>query len=70
MNIIIGSHVWVEDPGIAWIDGQVSKINGQEAEIQTTDGRKVLPSYNLNKLLNFLDPHFIFIIRANCKLHP
>lgn len=41
MNIIVGSHVWVEDPGIAWIDGQVSKINGQEAEIQTTDGRKV-----------------------------
>jgi len=48
VNIIIGSHVWVEDPGIAWIDGQVSKINGQEAEIQTTDGRKVV--VNLSKI--------------------
>ncbi|KAL0005461.1 hypothetical protein SO802_013022 [Lithocarpus litseifolius] len=48
VNIIVGSHVWVEDPGIAWIDGQVSKINGQEAEIQTTDGRKVVA--NLSKI--------------------
>ncbi|XP_050275237.1 myosin-9 [Quercus robur] len=48
VNIIVGSHVWIEDPGIAWIDGQVSKINGQEAEIQTTDGRKVVA--NLSKI--------------------
>ncbi|KAF3969569.1 hypothetical protein CMV_006649 [Castanea mollissima] len=48
VNIIVGSHVWVEDPGIAWIDGQVSKINGQEAEIQTTDGRKVVA--NISKI--------------------
>ncbi len=41
MNIIVGSHVWAEDPNLAWIDGQVSKINGQEAEIQTTNGKKV-----------------------------
>lgn len=44
INIIVGSHVWVEDPEIAWIDGTVSKINGNEVEIQTTDGRKVIPS--------------------------
>ncbi|XP_023898753.2 myosin-9 [Quercus suber] len=48
VNINVGSHVWVEDPGKAWIDGQVSKINGQEAEIQTTDGRKVVE--NLSKI--------------------
>ncbi|KAM4108743.1 hypothetical protein ACB094_03G068500 [Castanea mollissima] len=48
VNIIVGSHVWVEDPGIAWIDGQVSKINGQEAEIETTDGRKVVA--NISKI--------------------
>lgn len=41
MNIIVGSHVWVEDPDLAWVDGQVSKINGQEAEILTTKGKKV-----------------------------
>lgn len=41
VNIIVGSHVWVEDPELAWIDGQVLKINGQELEIQATNGKKV-----------------------------
>lgn len=42
MNIIVGSHVWVEDPTVAWIDGQVSKIKGKEVEIETTNGNKVI----------------------------
>ncbi|KAJ7978140.1 Myosin [Quillaja saponaria] len=42
VNIIVGSHVWVEDPGLAWVDGQVTNINGQEAEIGTADGKKVV----------------------------
>jgi myosin-5 len=41
VNIIVGSHVWVEDPELAWVDGQVSKINGEEVEIQSTNGKKV-----------------------------
>lgn len=40
-NIIEGSQVWVEDPSVAWIDGEVSKIKGDTAEIRTTDGKKV-----------------------------
>ncbi|KAL3531251.1 hypothetical protein ACH5RR_010573 [Cinchona calisaya] len=48
VNIIVGSHVWVEDPSIAWIDGQVTKINGNEIEIQLSDGRKVVE--NLSKI--------------------
>ncbi|CAH2080653.1 unnamed protein product [Thlaspi arvense] len=36
MNVIVGSHVWVEDPEEAWIDGEVLRIDGQEVEIQTT----------------------------------
>ncbi|KAF3452326.1 hypothetical protein FNV43_RR02759 [Rhamnella rubrinervis] len=48
VNIIVGSHVWVEDPEIAWTDGQVSKINGQEVEIQTSNGKKVVA--NLSKI--------------------
>lgn len=43
INIIVGSQVWVEDLEISWIDGTVSKINGNVVEIQTTDGRKVIP---------------------------
>ncbi|KMS98094.1 hypothetical protein BVRB_4g095730 [Beta vulgaris subsp. vulgaris] len=42
VNIIVGSHVWVEDPDSAWIDGQVVKISGQEAEIEASDGKKVV----------------------------
>lgn len=41
VNIIVGSHVWAEDAEIAWVDGEVVKINGEEAEIQTTNGKKV-----------------------------
>ncbi|CAL5208434.1 unnamed protein product [Lathyrus oleraceus] len=47
-NIIVGSHVWIEDPEVAWIDGQVLKINGKDAEIETSDGKKVVA--NLSKI--------------------
>ncbi|XP_059660383.1 myosin-9-like [Cornus florida] len=48
VNIIVGSHVWVEDPDVSWIDGQVSKINGEEVEIHASDGKTVVA--NLSKL--------------------
>lgn len=41
VNIIVGSHVWIEDPEVAWLDGLVSKITGQEAEIEASNGKKV-----------------------------
>lgn len=41
VNIIVGSHVWVEDPALAWIDGQVSRIDGQDVHVQTTNGKRV-----------------------------
>ncbi|GAU13538.1 hypothetical protein TSUD_346420, partial [Trifolium subterraneum] len=49
VNIIVGSHVWVEDPDVSWIDGQVSKITGQDAEIEATNGKKVVAK--LSKIL-------------------
>ncbi|CAL5046962.1 unnamed protein product [Urochloa decumbens] len=48
VNIIVGSHVWAEDPGICWVDGEVVKINGEEAEIQAINGKKIIA--NLSKL--------------------
>ncbi|OIW05358.1 hypothetical protein TanjilG_28823 [Lupinus angustifolius] len=42
VNIIVGSHVWIEDHEIAWIDGEVTEINGRNAKIITTNGRKVV----------------------------
>ncbi|KAI3984772.1 hypothetical protein MKX01_039389, partial [Papaver californicum] len=41
VNIIVGSNVWIEDASLAWIDGKVSNINGKEAEIETSSGKKV-----------------------------
>ncbi|XP_027934227.1 myosin-11-like isoform X1 [Vigna unguiculata] len=48
VNIIVGSHVWIEDPEVSWIDGQVLKIKGKDAEIETTNGKKV--NANLSKI--------------------
>ncbi|XP_031126297.1 myosin-12 isoform X2 [Ipomoea triloba] len=44
VNIIVGSHVWVEDPEIAWIDGEVTEINGADATIVTTNGKTIIAS--------------------------
>lgn len=41
MNIIVGSHVWVEDPAQAWIGGEVTKINGEEVHVRSGDGKTV-----------------------------
>ncbi|XP_059651763.1 myosin-12 [Cornus florida] len=42
VNIIVGSHVWTEDPEIAWIDGEVIEIKGKEATIVKTNGEKIV----------------------------
>ncbi|GJX75101.1 myosin-9-like protein isoform X1 [Tanacetum coccineum] len=47
VNIILGTQVWVEDPNVCWIEGIVTKITGQEVEVETTDGKKVVT--NLSK---------------------
>ncbi|XP_059431718.1 myosin-16 [Corylus avellana] len=47
-NVVVGSHIWVEDQELVWIDGQVIDINGEEAEIQTSNGETVVA--NLSKL--------------------
>jgi len=41
VNILVGSHVWVEDPEECWIEGQVTKINGDDAVIKTSNGKEV-----------------------------
>ncbi|KAI3923089.1 hypothetical protein MKW92_045019 [Papaver armeniacum] len=44
VNIIVGSHIWVEDPQVAWIDGEVTEIKGKDASIITTNGKKIVAS--------------------------
>ncbi|XP_056169848.1 myosin-6-like isoform X9 [Syzygium oleosum] len=39
MAVAVGSVVWVEDPDVAWIDGEVVEVNGEEIKINLTSGR-------------------------------
>ncbi|KAL3812396.1 hypothetical protein ACJIZ3_013664 [Penstemon smallii] len=43
-SIAVGSHVWVEDPEVAWIDGEVVELNGKEIEVVCTSGKRVVTS--------------------------
>ncbi|CDP07639.1 unnamed protein product [Coffea canephora] len=42
VNIIVGSHVWAEDPEVAWIDGEVTEIRGNDATIVTTSEKTIV----------------------------
>ncbi|CAK7331694.1 unnamed protein product [Dovyalis caffra] len=42
VNIIVGSHVWIEDPEEAWMDGEVTEIKGRDATIVTTNGKTIV----------------------------
>ncbi|KAK7280902.1 hypothetical protein RIF29_08465 [Crotalaria pallida] len=58
VNIIVGSHVWVEDPKQAWVGGEVFKINGDEVHVRTTDGKTVVTNISkkvVNKVVNKLN---------------
>jgi hypothetical protein len=41
LNFFVGSHVWVEDPDVAWIDGEILESNDQEITISNESGTKV-----------------------------
>ncbi|KAG4996070.1 hypothetical protein JHK84_027115 [Glycine max] len=41
-NPIIGSRVWVEDSQIAWIDGEVLEVKGEEIKVLCTSGKTVV----------------------------
>ncbi|KAK6145891.1 hypothetical protein DH2020_019760 [Rehmannia glutinosa] len=38
-SIAVGSLVWVEDPEVAWIDGEVVEVNGEEIKVVCTSGK-------------------------------
>uniref|UniRef100_A0ACD5TEB0 Uncharacterized protein n=1 Tax=Avena sativa TaxID=4498 RepID=A0ACD5TEB0_AVESA len=44
LNIVVGSHIWVEDKDLAWIDGEVFRIEGRNAHVRTTKGKTVTAS--------------------------
>ncbi|CAB4321869.1 unnamed protein product [Prunus armeniaca] len=42
VTIVVGSQIWVENPELVWIDGEVINIKGEDAEIQVSNGNKVV----------------------------
>lgn len=41
VHIEVGSQVWVEDPDIAWIDGEVVEVSGDRIKVSSTSGKMV-----------------------------
>uniref|UniRef100_A0A804QJW1 Uncharacterized protein n=1 Tax=Zea mays TaxID=4577 RepID=A0A804QJW1_MAIZE len=39
LNIVTGSHIWVEDKDLSRVDGEVFRIDGQNAHVRTTKGK-------------------------------
>jgi len=40
-SIAVGSQVWVEDPDVAWIDGEVIKVNGDTVTVKCSNEKTV-----------------------------
>jgi len=41
LNYVAGSHVWLEDPELAWIDGEIQESNKDEVTIIFESGTRV-----------------------------
>ncbi|XP_034585927.1 myosin-17 [Setaria viridis] len=44
LKIVVGSHIWLEDKDLAWIDGEVARIEGRNAHVHATNGKTVIVS--------------------------
>lgn len=60
---MVGSHVWVEDPEVAWLDGVVVEINGEEITVDCNSEKTV--SFTLVYALIGL---LLFIIQCTFSL--
>uniref|UniRef100_A0A803LAF0 Myosin-6-like n=1 Tax=Chenopodium quinoa TaxID=63459 RepID=A0A803LAF0_CHEQI len=42
VSLAVGSLVWIEDPDVVWIDGEVVEINGENVKVLCTSGKTVV----------------------------
>ncbi|KAI3688420.1 hypothetical protein L1987_82133 [Smallanthus sonchifolius] len=54
-KVVVGSQVWLEDPEVTWIDGEVSEVNDQQINVQLSTGKQVVT--NLSSV-HAKDPEF------------
>jgi Myosin N-terminal SH3-like domain len=57
----VGSHVWVEDPKLAWVDGEVSKISGSQVHVSATTGKNVSNQNSITITLCFCILHIALV---------
>ena len=70
-RFVVGSHVWVEDPDEAWMDGLVEEINGDELVINCTSGNKVnwsVPLFACEMLHNFAAHATFWLFIKQCLI--
>lgn len=65
-NIIAGSIVWVEDPEVAWIDGEVKEIKGEKITVKCTSGKLVSVCYTLFIFYVMEGPKYNILITFYC----
>lgn len=41
-KVVVGSQVWVEDPEVAWIDGDVLEINDQDIKLKLSNEKEIV----------------------------
>lgn len=41
IRLSIGSSVWVQDPEVAWVDGEVVEVIGEEIKVKSISGNTV-----------------------------
>ncbi|CAI9290550.1 unnamed protein product [Lactuca saligna] len=54
-KVVVGSQVWLEDPEVVWIDGDVLEIDGDNIKVKCSTGKEVV--INANSVLA-KDPEF------------
>jgi len=45
LKIVVGSHIWMEDKDLAWIDGEIFRIEDRNVHVRATNGKMVHMSY-------------------------
>jgi hypothetical protein len=60
----VGSHVWVEDPEEAWIDGEVVKVDGEEIKVLCTSGKTVSALNDI--IMGIFSAHITYINFVMC----
>ncbi|RYR32205.1 hypothetical protein Ahy_A10g046800 [Arachis hypogaea] len=42
LSFVVGSHIWIEDPDEAWIEGEILESKGNEITVNCASGTKVI----------------------------